>query len=65
MYLNEAKTIDDLAECLEIKTWQLKKVLYSHGGANNKYFQFEITKKSGGTRKINAPEKSLKLVQKN
>jgi len=64
MYLNEAKTIDDLAECLEIKTWQLKKVLYSHGGANNKYFQFEITKKSGGTRKINAPEKSLKLVQK-
>ncbi|MGR8825150.1 retron Ec67 family RNA-directed DNA polymerase/endonuclease [Leuconostoc mesenteroides] len=62
--LNEAKTIDELAACIEMQPWQLKKVLYSGGGANTKYRQFEVIKKTGGIRKIDAPEQSLKHVQK-
>lgn len=45
MKLNETKTLNDLASCMEISVNTLKSVLYSRGGVNNKYVQFDIPKK--------------------
>lgn len=64
MKLNETKTLNDLASCMGISVNTLKSVLYSRGGVNNKYVQFDIPKKGGGVRKINAPKRSLRNIQK-
>ena len=48
------KTLCDITELLQ-KT---------HGEALIKYHSFKIPKKTGGMREINAPEESLKIIQK-
>lgn len=61
--LQTAKTITDLAKLLGFTPKGLSYVLYKLP-PDKKYRTFKIPKKSGGTRTINAPEKSLSLLQK-
>lgn len=60
---NEIKTRNELADYLNIPRKQLSYVLYVKG-VHNFYTSFEIGKKSGGFRKINAPLGELKVIQK-
>jgi RNA-directed DNA polymerase len=46
------------------KNWEKKSFLYLHQTVNRQYIEFTIPKKSGEERKICAPSKQLKLVQK-
>ncbi len=55
------QTGQDVADMLEINFKSLRYFAY---GKNNKYMQFEIPKKKGGVRKISAPVKELKCLQK-
>lgn len=59
---NEIKTRNELADFLNVSRKQLSYVLYIKG-INNLYTSFEIQKKNGGVRKINAPLKELKNIQ--
>ncbi|MBX0356076.1 retron Ec67 family RNA-directed DNA polymerase/endonuclease [Halobacillus sp. Nhm2S1] len=59
---NEIKTRNELAEYLNIPRRQLSYILYVKG-INNLYTSFEIPKKNGGSRKINAPSGDLKDIQ--
>lgn len=61
--LQSAKNLTDLAKLLGFTPKGASYVLYKLPAAQ-KYRTFEIPKKSGGTRTINAPEKSLSLLQK-
>ena len=61
--LQSAKSLTDLAKLLGFTPKGASYVLYKLPTAQ-KYRTFEIPKKSGGTRTINAPEKSLSLLQK-
>ena len=61
--LQAATTITDLAKLLGFTPKGLSYVLYKLP-PDRKYRTFKIPKKSGGTRTINAPEKSLSLLQK-
>jgi len=63
MDLKSAKTVGDVATLLGFKASALSFILYYKPDAT-KYTQFVISKKSGGTRTINAPSSDLKLVQK-
>lgn len=58
-----AKNLADLAKLLGFTPKGASYVLYKLP-ADKKYRTFEVAKKSGGTRTINAPEKSLSLLQK-
>ncbi|RPJ94079.1 RNA-directed DNA polymerase [Rummeliibacillus sp. TYF005] len=60
---SEIKTRNDLADFLNIPRKQLTYVLYVKG-INNLYTSFEIYKKSGGARRINAPIEELKDIQR-
>ena len=62
MFLN-MKDFDDLAAVLNIKLGHLLYIAYKRSGTEN-YREFEIPKKSGGTRKIKAPVKGLGIIQK-
>lgn len=64
MALKSAKTVGDVANLIRFKAKALSYILYYKVEAT-KYTQFEIPKKSGGSRKINAPAPDLKLVQEN
>lgn len=64
MALKSAKTVGDVASLIGFKAKALSYILYYKVEAT-KYTQFEIPKKGGGTRKINAPAADLKLVQEN
>lgn len=55
-------TRDDLAELLGIKKSVLTYVLYK-AKVDSFYTSFEIPKKTGGTRQINAPTGALKSIQ--
>jgi hypothetical protein len=59
----EIKTRNELADYLKIPRKQLSYVLYVKG-VNKLYKSFEINKKSGGVRKINAPLEELKDIQR-
>lgn len=59
---NELKTRDDLADFLDIPHRVLTHLLYKKR-IENCYLTFEISKKSGGTRKIAAPCPELKAIQ--
>lgn len=59
----DIKTRNELAEFLDIPQKLLSYVLYVKG-TNNFYTTFEIPKKNGGIRKINAPSEQLKDIQK-
>ncbi|AFA46955.1 retron Ec67 family RNA-directed DNA polymerase/endonuclease [Acetobacterium woodii] len=60
---NEIKTRNDLADFLDIPRSRLTYILYGKK-IENFYTSFEILKKNGGTRQIDAPNKELKIVQK-
>ncbi|WP_116065913.1 retron Ec67 family RNA-directed DNA polymerase/endonuclease [Cohnella phaseoli] len=60
---NDIKTRNELADFLKVPRKQLSYILYVKG-SNNLYTSFEISKKNGGTRNINAPSKELKDIQK-
>lgn len=57
----EIKSKSDLAKFLKIST---RKLDYNAYNIDEKYVQFYIKKKNGGTRKILAPTYSLKIIQK-
>ncbi|MCY9140511.1 retron Ec67 family RNA-directed DNA polymerase/endonuclease [Peribacillus frigoritolerans] len=59
----DIKTRNELADFLNIPRKQLSYVLYIKG-INNLYTSFEIHKKNGGVRKINAPIEELKDIQR-
>lgn len=59
----EAKTRDDIAELLGIKEKSLRYFLYKRR-PENMYKTFEVKKKSGASRKISAPQKELKQIQR-
>lgn len=56
------KTRNELADFLKVPRKQLSYILYVKG-ITNLYISFEINKKNGGTRKINAPLEELKDIQ--
>jgi RNA-directed DNA polymerase len=57
------KTLDDLAELLEIPTSKLYYYAYK-AKLDDHYKKFDIPKKSGGKRRIYAPSSPLKIIQK-
>lgn len=61
--LRNAKNLTDLAKLLGFTPKGASYVLYKLPAAQ-KYRTFEIPKKSGGSRTINAPKKPLSLLQK-
>lgn len=60
---NDISTRGELADFLEIPRRKLTHVLYVER-ADSYYKSFEIPKKNGGTRHINAPTGTLKDIQK-
>jgi RNA-directed DNA polymerase len=60
---DEIKTRNELADFLNVPRKQLSYVLYVKG-INNLYTSFEIHKKNGGVRNINAPLEELKDIQR-
>ncbi|WML54326.1 retron Ec67 family RNA-directed DNA polymerase/endonuclease [Neobacillus sp. PS3-12] len=63
MEFDGIKTRNELADFLNVSRKQLSYVLYVKG-INNLYTSFEIPKKNGGVRKINAPLEELKDIQR-
>ena len=61
--INEVKSRNELADLLGISRKRLTYLLYIKH-LENMYTLFEIPKKSGGQRLINAPNKELKLIQR-
>ena len=61
--LKSTATLSDLAKLLQFKPSALSYILFKQSAAT-KYKTFEIPKRNGGTRIINAPGDALKLVQK-
>jgi RNA-directed DNA polymerase len=61
--LHDAKTIADVAGILGFQVNKLTYILYVQPDAL-KYKEFDIPKKSGGVRRITAPQGGLKLLQK-
>ena len=55
------KDLSDICDLLDVSQNQLKYLLFIK---NKKYVEFLIRKKNGGFRKINAPIKELKIIQK-
>ena len=62
MLLSEIKTKNDLFKALGIKKQTMTFLLYKKR-VENMYTSFEIRKKTGGVRNINAPNSDLKFVQ--
>jgi len=60
---DEIKTRNELSDFLRIERKTLTNVLY-YKHVENCYHSFEIPKKSGGSRKIDAPIGALKVIQK-
>jgi len=63
MEFHDIKTRNDLADFLEIPRKKLSYLLYKKD-INTLYSSFEIDKKNGGVRKINAPLAELKDIQR-
>ena len=59
----EITTRNELADFLEITRKYLTYILYIKR-VDSYYTSFEIPKKSGGVRYINAPSDGLKIIQK-
>ena len=60
---HDIKTRNELAEFLNVPRKHLSYLLYVKG-VNNLYTSFDIHKKNGGLRKISAPSKELKALQR-
>lgn len=63
--LKNAATIKDIAQLLGYKTKTLSYILYILPKKGNFYTDFEVPKKMGGVRRIQAPNKKLKQLQSN
>ncbi|MED3352760.1 hypothetical protein P4388_29960 [Bacillus thuringiensis] len=63
MEFQDIKTRNDLADFLGIPRKKLSYLLYKKE-INTLYTSFEINKKNGGVRKINAPLAELKDIQR-
>src|SRR6266851_9346284 len=61
--LKAATSLSDVAEVLEFKPQALSYILYKQPEAT-KYKTFQIPKRNGGQRTINAPVDALKLLQR-
>ncbi|MGM0308513.1 hypothetical protein IGK15_001588 [Enterococcus sp. AZ045] len=61
--INEVTNRDELAYALGIPKKKLTYILYVKK-TENLYYSFEIPKKNGGFRRINAPDKDLRDIQK-
>ena len=61
--LHKARTLRDVALILGVQPKTVLYVLYKRPEAQ-KYHSFEISKRSGGVREINAPEPRLKMLQR-
>jgi RNA-directed DNA polymerase len=57
------QTRKDIADLLEISEYQLRYHLYI-SNPQKRYRNFQIPKRSGGTRPISAPTSSLKIIQR-
>jgi len=58
------QTLADLARLLKFDLKKLSYILYKlQGGPNGQYTEFDIKKRSGGTRRISAPYTGLKAIQ--
>lgn len=62
--LREATSLTELAELLNFKRQAITYLLFKQTDAE-RYFEFEISKQSGGTRIIAAPNERLKRLQSN
>ncbi|MDR3367987.1 retron Ec67 family RNA-directed DNA polymerase/endonuclease [Rhodoferax sp.] len=62
--LREATTLAELAELLNFKAQGITYLLFKLTDSQ-RYFEFEISKRSGGTRTISAPTEKLKRLQSN
>lgn len=60
----ELKTKGDLAKLVGVKVSELKGLMRPGTGKGSGYVEFEIPKRTGGTRRIAAPRKKLKSVQR-
>lgn len=60
---NEINSRNDFFEFLNVKKKTMTYILYKKG-TENSYHTFEIEKKNGGFREINAPDEVLKSIQK-
>lgn len=58
------KTRTDVAKLVGIKSSELKTLMRPGTGRGSGYVEFEIPKRSGGMRRISAPRKKLKAVQR-
>jgi RNA-directed DNA polymerase len=57
-------SLSDVAKLLKVKPSYLSFVLYKlNGGRNHQYKNYEIKKKTGGLRKISAPDEPLRELQ--
>src|SRR5690348_11156935 len=63
LLLRAASTLQDVATLLQFQPKALAFILYKKP-APNKYSSFEISKRSGGVRKISAPSPDLRLLQR-
>lgn len=61
--LKTATSLSDIADLVQFKTSALAYILYKKLPQTN-YYSFEILKRGGGSRQINAPSKDLMLVQR-
>lgn len=61
--LQTLQTRDDVANLLEIPVNFLTDILH-HARERDHYHTFEVPKKSGGTRQIDAPTNNLKILQR-
>lgn len=61
--LKAAKSLDDIAALVGFKASALSYILYKLP-ESKKYTEFEIPKRSGGVRKIKAPDMRLRLLQR-
>lgn len=62
--INEITSRDELAELIGVHPRKLTYLLYKKH-VENMYTSFEISKKNGGMRLINRPNKELRYVQHN
>lgn len=61
--LRDAESLKDLARILRVQPRTISFLIYKLP-ANLRYYTFEIPKRSGGMRTINAPEPRLKMLQR-
>lgn len=62
--LDKLRSLTDRKELAVLLGFKPKALSYLLFHEKNKYFEFDIPKKGGGTRKISAPCSSLKNLQK-